>query len=111
MGHLDECKAIGTHWISLYVNRDNVTYFDNFGVEYIPKKIKTIIGKKNIATNIYGIHANNSILCGYFCIAFVDFMLKRKTLLDFTKLFSPNEHEENYKQHYNIFNKESFFYE
>ena len=46
MGHLDECKAIGTHWISLYVNRDNVTYFDNFGVEYIPKKIKTFIGKK-----------------------------------------------------------------
>ena len=38
--NLDECKSSGTHWIDLCVNSDNVTYFDSFGVEYIPKKIK-----------------------------------------------------------------------
>ena len=33
----DEYESIGTHWIALYVNAENVTYFDSFGVEYIPK--------------------------------------------------------------------------
>ena len=36
--NLDECESIGFHWISLYVNRDNVTYFNSFAVEYIPKE-------------------------------------------------------------------------
>ena len=34
---LDECKSAGTHWIVVCINIDNVTYFDNFGVEYFPK--------------------------------------------------------------------------
>ena len=38
--NLDEYKSIGTHWIALYVNDNNVTYFDSFGVEHIPKEIK-----------------------------------------------------------------------
>ena len=37
--NLDEYKSIGTHWIALYVNAENVTYFDSFGVEHIPNKI------------------------------------------------------------------------
>ena len=36
--NLDEYKSIGTHWIALYVNAENVTYFDSFGVEHILKK-------------------------------------------------------------------------
>ena len=44
--NLDEYKAIGTHWIALYVNGNNVTYFDSFGVKHIPKEIKKFIGKK-----------------------------------------------------------------
>ena len=35
--NLDEYKSIGTHWIPFYVNGDNVTCFDSFGVEHIPK--------------------------------------------------------------------------
>ena len=66
---------------------DNITYFDSFGIEYIPKEIKKFIGNKNIKTNIYRIQANNSILCGYFCIGFIDFMLKDKSLLDDTNYF------------------------
>ena len=49
------------------------------------------MGNKNIITNIYRIQAYDSIMCGYFCIGFVDFMLKGKSLLDSTNLFSPNE--------------------
>ena len=55
---------------------ENVTYFDSFGVKYIPKEIRKVTGNKNIATNVYGIQAYDSIMCGYFCIKFIDFMLK-----------------------------------
>ena len=79
------------------MNGDNVTYFDSFGVKHIPKEIKKIIPNKNIMANIYRIQANYSIICRYFCIAFIDFMLKVKGLLDYTNLLSPNEYEKNDK--------------
>ena len=50
--NLDEYKSIGTHWITFKVNAENVTYFDSFRVEYIPKETKKFIGNKNIITNI-----------------------------------------------------------
>ena len=49
-------------------------YFDSFGVEHIPKEIKKFIGNKNIITNIDRIQAYDSIMCGYFCTGFIDFM-------------------------------------
>ena len=88
--NLDEYSDIGTHWVSLYVQNNNVTYFDSFGVEHIPKEIKAFIKNKNITTNIFRIQAYDSIMCGYFCIGFIDFMLAGKTLTEFTNLFSPN---------------------
>ena len=51
--NLHKYESIGTHWIALYVNTENVTYFDSFGVEHIPKEIRKFIGNKNIKTNIY----------------------------------------------------------
>ena len=85
--NLDEYSDIGTHWIALYVKNNNVTYFDSFGVEHIPKEIKAFIGNKNIKTNIFRIQAYDSVMCGYFCIGFIDFMFAGKTLTDFTNLF------------------------
>ena len=95
--NLDEYESIGTHWIPLYVNDNNVTYFDSSGIEHIPKEIKKFIGNKNVVINIYRMQANDSIICGYFCIGFIDFMLKRKSLLQYTNLFSPNDYEKNDK--------------
>ena len=69
------------------MNNNNVTYFDSFGVEHIPKEIKTFISNKNIKTNIFRIQAYDSITCGYFCIGFIDSMLAGKTLIDFANLF------------------------
>ena len=37
--NLDKCKSVGIHWITLYFNGDNITYFYSFGVENIPKQI------------------------------------------------------------------------
>ena len=50
-------------------------YFDSFGVEYIPKEIKKFIRNRNIQTNIFKGQAYDSVMCGYFCIKFIDFML------------------------------------
>ena len=61
------------------------------------EKLKRVIGNKNITTNIYRIQAYDSIMCGHFCIGFINFLLKDKTLLDYTNLFSPNEQERNDK--------------
>ena len=74
----------------LYVLNNNVIYFDSFGVEHILQEIKLFIGNKNIKTDIFRIQAYDSIMCGYFCIGFIDFMLAGKVLTDFTNLFSPN---------------------
>ena len=63
--NLNEFFDIGTHWIGQYVLNNDVTYFDTFGIQ-----------------------AYDSIMCGYFCIAFIDFMLAGKTLTDFTNIFS-----------------------
>ena len=53
--NLDEYNSIGTHWMALYVNAKNVTYFDSFVAEHVPTEIKKFIGNKNIITNIYRI--------------------------------------------------------
>ena len=69
----------------------------SFGVEHIQKEIRKFIGNNNVKTKIYRIHAYDSIICGYFCIGFIDFMLKDKSLLEYTNLFSPNEYKKNDK--------------
>ena len=86
---LDKYKDTGTHWIALFCNRNEIVYFDSFGVEHVPEEIKEFIGNKNIKANIFRVQANNSIICGYFCIGFIDFMLAGKTLVSFTSMFSP----------------------
>ena len=73
---------------------NNVTYFDSFGAERIPKEIKEFIDNKKIKTNIFRIQAYDS-MCGYFCIGFIDFMLAGKTLTEYTNLFSLNNFKKN----------------
>ena len=70
-------------------------YFDSFGVEHIPKEIKEFISNKNVKANIYRVQANDSIICGYFCIRFIDFILAGKTLIDYTNLLSSCDFNKN----------------
>ena len=96
--NLDEYSDIGTHWVSLNVQDNDITYFDSSEVEHTPKEMRTFINcpsssasyNKNITTHIFRIQAYDSIMCGSFCIGFIDFVLAGKTLTEFTKLFSLN---------------------
>ena len=101
--NLDEYSDTGTHWVALYVGgaspkdvkNNDVTYFNSFGVEHVPKEITKFISNKNIKANIFRIQEYDSIICGYFCIGFINFMLAGKTSTEFTNLFSPNNFKRN----------------
>ena len=102
--NLGEYENTGAHWVSLFVKPKYTVYFDSFGVEHIPKEINKFIrskelgpavGNKKIKASIFRIQAYDSIMCGYFCIEFINYILKGKTLLDYTKLFSPNDFKKN----------------
>ena len=60
---------------------ESVTYFDSFGVKYISKEIRKLIGSKYIIINIYKNEANDPITNGYICIEFIDFTLEGKVNL------------------------------
>ena len=93
--NLGECADVGTHWIALFCSKREIIYFDSFGVEHVPEGIKEFVGNKNIIANIFRVQANNLVMCGYFCIGFINFMLVGKKLTDFTNLFSPYDFKKN----------------
>ena len=92
--NLDEYENMGTHWVSLFVKPKYRVYFDSFGIEHIPKEINKFINN-DIKSNIFGIQSYDSIMCGYFCIEFINYMLMGKPLLYYTNLFSPNDFKKN----------------
>ena len=79
--NVDEYPDVGTHWIALLCKKIEIAYFDSFGVEHVPEKIKDFIGNKNIKATIFRVQSNNPTMCGYFCIGFIDLMLAGKNLL------------------------------
>ena len=79
------------------MNAENVTYVDSSGVEHFLKEIRKFFRNKNIIANIYRIQVYDSIMCGYFCIWFVDFMSKDKSWLKYSNLFSPKDYDKNHK--------------
>ena len=112
--NLDEYETTGTHWVSLFVKPKYTVYFDSFGIEHIPKEINKFINNDTakssavarIKSNIFRIQAYDSIMCGYFCIEFINYMFKGKTLLDYTNLFSPNDFKKNDRVIKRIFKNE-----
>ena len=104
--NLGEYENAGTHWVSLFVKPKYTVYFDSFGIEHIPKEINKFIGNNDIKSNIFRIQGYDSIMCGYFCIEFINYMLKGKTLLDYTNLFSPNDYKKNDQVFKRIFKNE-----
>ena len=93
--NLDEYADVGTHWIALFCNKNEIVYFDSFGVENVPEEIKESVENKKIIANIFRLEANDSVMCGYFCIRFIDFTLAGKKLTDFTNMLSAHDFERN----------------
>ena len=93
--NLDQHYDIGTHWIALYVRSNDTAYFDSFVVQHIPKEIKALIKNRNIKINIFRIQAYDSIMCEYFCIEFLDFTFKGKSLTKYINIFSPVDFKKN----------------
>ena len=87
--NLDEYADVGTHSNASFCNRNEIVYFHSFGAEHVPEEIKEFFGNENIIANIFGVRANSSVMCGYFCIGFIEFMLAGKNLTDFTSSFVP----------------------
>ena len=114
MTNLDEYENTGTHCVSLFVKTNEAIFFDSFGIEYIPKETNKFINNdttkssslKRIKSNIFRIQAYDSIMCGYFCIEFINYILKGKTLLDYINLFSPNDFKKNDRLIKKIFKNE-----
>ena len=86
--NLDEYADVCTDWIALFCKRSEIFYFDSLGVEHVPEEIKEFIRNKNIIANIFPVQENNSMMCEYFCIGFINFMFAGKNLKDFTSLLS-----------------------
>ena len=95
MINLDEYPDIGSHLIAFFGNRGEIVYFDSFGVEHAPEENKEFVGNENIIANIFRAQANNSVMCWYFCIGFIDFMPTGKKLTDSTNCFSPYDFKKN----------------
>ena len=93
--NLDEYENMGTQCLALFVKPKYTVYYDSFGIEHIPKEIKHAIGDKEIKANIFRIQAYDSIMCGYFCIEFINYIFDGKSLIDFTSLFSPHDFKKN----------------
>ena len=64
--NLDECQSVWTYRIVLYLDGNNVTFLDSFGVEHIPKEMKKFVGHKIVKANIYRIQVSASVICRYF---------------------------------------------
>ena len=100
---LDEYSDIGNHCVALYVKNNDITYFDSFVVEHIPKEVIKFIGSssssvslcKNVIANIFRIQAYDLIMCGYICVGFINFVLSGKKLTEYANHFTPNDFKRN----------------
>ena len=98
-------EHIWFHYL-LRETQHTAVYFDSFVIEYIPQEVLSKIKGKSITHNICRMQSYDSLMCGFYCFAFIEYMFAGKTLLDYTNLFSPNEYEKNNKIIYKYFKKE-----
>ena len=67
--NLDDKQCKGTHWVSLFIDRNTIVFFDSFRIEYIPQQLWNKSKDKSI---IFRIQSDDSIMSGFCCIAFIE---------------------------------------
>ena len=82
---------------SLFIDRNTALHFDSLGIEYIPQEVLSKIKDKTITHNIFAIQHDDPIMCRYYCITFIKYMIAGKNLSDYTQLFSANDYKKNDK--------------
>ena len=87
MINFDDKKSKGTHWVSLFMDRNTAVYLDSSGADCIPKEVLNKTKDKSITNNIFRMQDNDSVMCGFYYIAFIEYMLARKVLLNYTIFF------------------------
>ena len=95
--NLDDKKSKGTHWVLLFISKNTAVYFDSFEIEYILQEALNKIKDKSFTHNIFRIRDDDSIMCGYYCSIFIEYMIAGKTLLGYTNLFFSNDYEKDDK--------------
>ena len=75
--------------------------FDSFEIKYIAKEVLNKIKDKS-THSIFRIQDDDSVICGFYCIAFIEYMFAEKTLLDYAILFLLNNYRKNDKIRYSI---------
>ena len=70
--NLDDKSSKGTHWVSLFIDRNTAVYFDSFGIEYIPPEMLNKIQDRSGTHNIFSIQDKESVLFGLYCITFIE---------------------------------------
>ena len=78
-------------------------YLGSFGIKYVLKELLNKIKDKSITRNIFRIKPDDSIVCGFYCIVFLEYTIAAKTLIDCTNLFSPNDYKKDDKIIYKDF--------
>ena len=101
--NLNDQESKVTHWFFLFINRNTSVHFDSFGIEYISQEVLNKIEDKSITKNIFRIKCNDCTMCGFYCIAFIEYLIAGKTLLEYANLFSPNNYQKNDKIIYKYF--------
>ena len=82
--NLNDKNSKGKYSVSLFLNKNAAVYFNSFGIEYISQEVLNKIKDTWITPNLFS---------GFYCIAFIEYMLSRKTLLDCINLFSLNNYK------------------
>ena len=88
MRNLDNKQRKGTHLVSLFIDKNTAVYFDYFLIEYILPELLGKVKDKTITHNIFRTQDDDSNMCRFYCIGFIEYMLPGETLLDYINLFN-----------------------
>ena len=71
----------------MFIDRNTAVYFDSSGIECYHQEVSNEIKDKSITHNIFRTQSDDYNMCGFYCIAFIEYMFAEKILLDYIDFF------------------------